>query len=60
MPAAHTIAEAKLAIWNVVTGISQMPATSGTDARRGPKKRPTNTPNKKTEPHGAFGCMYPR
>ena len=44
MPVAQMIAEVTLAIWNVSARISQMPATSGTDARNGPEKRPTNTP----------------
>src|SRR5262245_19604804 len=38
--AAHTNAEVKLAIWNSQAGIRKMPATSGTEARSGPKKRP--------------------
>ena len=29
-----------MAIWNGVRGISKTPATSGTKARAGPKKRP--------------------
>lgn len=37
---AHRNAEAKLAIWNMRIGISTMPATSGTAALSGPKKRP--------------------
>ena len=38
--AAHKKADVKLAIWNGHHGISRMPATSGTEARNGPKKRP--------------------
>ena len=38
--AAQTKAELKFAIWNSHTGIRKMPATNGTEARNGPKKRP--------------------
>src|SRR5215475_13530279 len=38
--AAQTNAELKFAIWNCHGGIRKMPATSGTEARNGPKKRP--------------------
>ena len=43
--AAHTKAEPKLAIWNGHHGITKIPATSGTEARNGPKKRPSATAN---------------
>ena len=36
---AHTNAETQLAIWNVYHGISLIPATIGTLARKGPRKR---------------------
>ncbi|MNL68743.1 hypothetical protein D3C87_1935160 [compost metagenome] len=45
MPKAQTIAEATLAIWNAVCGMAQMPPTSGTTARNGPKKRPKKIPS---------------
>ena len=40
---AHRHAEAQLAIWNLSQGISVMPATIGTLARKGPEKRPITT-----------------
>src|SRR5579862_9307873 len=54
--AAQSIAEVKLAIWNCQYGISKMPATSGTTARKGPKKRPMKMPGM---PH-AFTKRSPR
>src|SRR5581483_8112370 len=40
---AHRNADAQLAIWNLSQGISVMPATIGTLARKGPEKRPITT-----------------
>src|SRR5262245_44250856 len=37
---AQTKAEVKFAIWKDQYGMWKMPATSGTEARNGPKKRP--------------------
>src|SRR5262245_53650681 len=42
--AAHTKADVKFAIWKRQNGMSKMPATSGTEARSGPKKRPMKMP----------------
>src|SRR5262245_55625234 len=42
--AAHTKADVKFAIWKRQNGIAKMPATSGTEARSGPKKRPMKIP----------------
>src|SRR6185437_3252459 len=42
-PKAHNTADATFAIWNFSHGMRYMPATMGTTARSGPKKRPTNT-----------------
>ena len=41
---AQTKAEVKLANWKVQYGMWKMPATSGTAARNGPKKRPMKMP----------------
>ena len=41
-------ADVQLATWNGVRGILQAPATSGTMARSGPKKRPMKMPD---QPH---------
>src|SRR5215467_922854 len=41
---AHTSAEVKLATWKRQYGIARTPATSGTEARSGPKKRPMKMP----------------
>src|ERR1700720_3590712 len=51
--AAQTNAELKFAAWNCHEGIRKMPATSGTEARNGPKKRPmkiASTPQRFTNP----------
>ena len=40
---AHRKAEPQLAIWNLSHGISVIPATIGTLARKGPEKRPITT-----------------
>ena len=51
-----------MASWNAQNGISKMPATSGTDARNGPKKRPMKMPGMpqvftKRSPRGiSSGC----
>src|SRR5215468_3435798 len=56
--AAQTNAELKFAVWNCHDGIRKMPATSGTEARSGPKKRPmkiASTPQRltKASPRGS-------
>src|SRR6476619_29357 len=43
--AAQTKAETQFAIWKRQNGISKMPATSGTEARNGPEKRPMKMPS---------------
>ncbi len=43
--AAQTKAETQFAIWKRQNGISKMPATSGTEARSGPEKRPMKMPS---------------
>ena len=61
--AAQTKAEVTLAIWKYQNGISKMPATSGTTARNGPKKRPMKMPGMpqvftKRSPRGIIsGCV---
>src|SRR5688572_6980443 len=60
--AAQTKAEVKLANWNGHHAMLRMPATSGTAARSGPKKRPMKiaaTPHfsRKASPRGSrSGC----
>ena len=43
MPAAQTTAEVQAAAWKRSSGMAQIPATSGTDARSGPKNLPRKT-----------------
>ena len=54
--AAQTKAEVTLAIWNCQNGISKMPATSGTTARKGPKKRPMKMPGMPQRLHEALAA----